>query len=267
VFNHEEAILSTFFGSIIGAYFGYWTNYFYQRTSRPRVTEFGFLWRPGNTPSPHPWDKGDLLKFWFRLGGRNSPGSSSLEIVYIPPDSTLQTENISVFAKWDEAPNPTSEQRLSTGDVIRVFYADRVPATYFLPLRLGRVYTVPILFGTPPIYRNLANGIPQCDTAATKDSLLLFSAWWFDPRRPRPYLVPEVEKAGKLRLVLIGDGLLWERAFSIESLVRRSDVLQRAESDSRQQYLSTVLPCKHQWKEDGSRRTLRAAFLKVLRRS
>ncbi|MCA1606172.1 MAG: hypothetical protein LC775_12035, partial [Acidobacteria bacterium] len=243
-----EAILATLFGSIFGAYLGYWTNLFYQRASRPKVMKFGFLWRPGRALSRHPWDEGDLLKFWFQLGGRNSPRASSLEIVYIPPGSTLEEgDSVSVFGKWDESPNPVAEQVLSNGTVIRTFYADRVPATYFLPLRLGRVYTVPVLFGAPPMRERVANGLPESGAAATKDSLLLFSAWWFDPTRPRPDLVPEVEAEGKLRLVLAGDDLLWEREFPIGSIVRRSGVVDRAESDARQQHLSTVLSSRCQW--------------------
>jgi hypothetical protein len=240
-------VIATLVGALLGALLGYWTNYWFQLRSRPRVKCFGFIWRPGvESRYKHPFDEGDLLKFWFVLNGRSSPGFSSLELVYTPPPSATSRAAISVFAKWDETANPLAEVR-SEDDVQRTFFADRVPATYFIPLRNGRIYTIPVVWGTPAARTAINSDNPLRDAVAQKTELLLFSGWWFDPQRPRPYYVPSVAEDGHLKLILNGEGLCWQREFSVKELVHGSQPVERGESDTRQEALKNLLPEHHRW--------------------
>jgi hypothetical protein len=213
------------------------------------VSYFGFIWRPGvESKYRHSFDEGDLLKFWFSLKGRSSPSFSSLELVYTPPALAEPRVAISVFAKWDETANPLTEQRAATGEVERIFFADRVPATYFIPLRNGRVYTVPVVWGRPAARNSVTSNIPMRDAIANKSELLLFSGWWFDPQRPRPFFVPSISQDGHLKLILNGEGLYWEQEFLVRDLVCLSEPVERGESDTRQETLKNLLPQHHQWK-------------------
>lgn len=233
-------------GSVLGAFLGYWTNHLYQIKSRPKIASYGFLWRPGvDSRYEFPFDDGDLLKFWFVLNGRSSPGASSIELVYKP--SETDASPVSVFAKWDEAANPIAEERTEDG-FTRSFFADRVPSTYFIPLRIGRLYTIPVIWGTPPVRKVMGPDMRMSDAVKQKEELMLFSGWWFDPQRPRPYFVPTVSRDGKIKIILNGEGLHWEDEFLIQDLVGGAALVERGESDTRQELLRHYLPENFQWK-------------------
>lgn len=247
-----DAVIFTLVGSLVGAFLGYWTNYIYQKRSAATVSEFGFIWRPGEPNSVQSFDVGDFVKLWFSLEGRTSPGDCSIELVYTPSSAQAGDDEVTVFAKWDEAPDPTDTSYHPSGAVERTFYGDRVPATYFLPLRLRRLYTVPVLWATPAAYMAVDDDREQSDIIKDKDEILLFSAWWFDPRRPRPYPVREVLRDGKLKVILTGDDLTWEREFLIEDLIEGAGVVRWADSDARQSQLKQILSAGHVWPENRS---------------
>ncbi len=238
-----ETIIPTFVGAFLGALLGYFTNVVYYYRSRPRVGVFGFVWRPGVRGSryKHELDQGDLLKFWFRLKGRTSPGTSTLEIVYYPTEQSRRPE-VSVFAKWDETASPEMDLRREDGTFERSFMSDRVPVTYFLALRIGRVYTVPILWAQPPVSQS-----EYQSEEATRSKMLIFSGWWFDPQRPRPPAVASVSREGRIELILSGEGLRWEHSFTVADLLDRTRDLANAESDSNQSELAEVLPLQYIW--------------------
>lgn len=238
-----ETAIVTFIGAFAGAILGYGTNVLFHRTSRPRIEVFGFVWRPGRQDSrySHEIDQGDLLKFWFRLKGRTNPGTSALEISYYPTQESTDP-TISVFAKWDETANPETEIRRDDGSITRVFSSDRVPATYFLPIRKDRIYTIPIIWAQPP------RDNPE-EGSIIRAKMLLFSGWWFDPQRPRPISVASVSRTGRIELILSGEGLQWQKSFSVADVIARSLDLADANSDAYQTELSRILPRTHRWKE------------------
>jgi len=242
-----DTTILTFMSAFLGAFLGYLTNMIYYYRSRPRIEVFGFVWRPGTEESRHKHkiDQGDLLKFWFRLKGRTSPGACTLEIIYYPTKRSERPE-VSVFAKWDETANPEMELRKEDGTIERLFRGDRVPATYFLALRIGRVYTVPILWAQPRAEDRSGE--------AARSRMLIFSGWWFDPswwsdpQSPRPRPVANVSQEGRIELILSGEGLRWERSFAVAEILDTTNDLAHAESDARQADISEVLPLRYIWK-------------------
>lgn len=216
---------------------------------------FGFVWRPGSRGSSyqhsidlyrHLIDEGDLLKFWFRLKGRTSPGSSTLELTYYPTEGSTRPA-VSVFAKWDETANPEEEIRREDGKIERTFRGNRVPATYFLPLRTGRIYTVPVAWARPPAYERE----DPTNSTEIRSEMLLFSGWWFDPQRPRPWPVQSISRIGRIQLILSGEGLHWSHSFSVAELVDTTEDLIGAESDAHQADVSQVLPRSYVWNSTG----------------
>jgi hypothetical protein len=232
--------VAAFVGAVLGGVASYLVAITFFYRSRPRPQEWGWLWRPGNEGSPyeHEIDEGDLLKFWFRLKGRSSPGTTSLEIIYTPQDGK---EVVSVFAKWDERANPESETRGPEGPR-RTFHADRVPDTYYLPVSLGRIYTVPIVWRTPRhAYDDRGDDIVWVGSRPSNEQLLLFSGWWFDTSTARPSIVPTLCEDAFVDLVLSGSGFHWEQRFELKELVEKSPPILDAESDAAQEKLQRRL--------------------------
>jgi hypothetical protein len=114
-------------------------------------------------------------------------------------------------------------------------------------LRNGRVYTVPVVWGTPAAYKRTSGDVTLEEAVREKDALLLFSGWWFDPQRPRPYLVPEVASTGSIKVILSGEEFHWQQEFPVGRLAEESRPVERGESDARQETLIDLLPEQHMW--------------------
>lgn len=167
-------------GILIGFVLGVVSPYVVDRLWRPRVRAVAFVRDAG-------FNLGPLYKLRFTLRGRSVPGFCCLRIEW---------SGGSVFAKWDEAPNPLA------GDDPNRFRPELVPATFFQPLFLRRQYTVPILI-------------------EREGRVEVFSGWWFG--RPVGYGPdPAVARGETIRLTLLGGGFEWSRDFTVDQVLRAS---------------------------------------------
>ena len=141
---------------------------------RPRVKQYVF--------KKSDFNLGPLYKLHFTLRGRANPGLCCLRIEW---------SGRSVFAKWDETPNP-----LERDDPSR-FVPELVPSTYYLPLLVKHPYAVPIVIEH--------NGQRE-----------VFSGWWFGRGRFDPD--PAIPVGAKIRLTLTGGDLHWTEEFSLEEV-------------------------------------------------
>ena len=124
---------------------------------------------------------GNLYKLKFKVKGKNSPGLSRI---------TINWFGESVFAKWDETPNPLRNDS--------EFRPELVPATYDQPLFNGQEYLVPLIIENNGEYE-------------------IFSGWWFG--KDKGYgPSPKIDSSTKIKVTLSGAGLKWCKKFTINDL-------------------------------------------------
>jgi hypothetical protein len=185
-------------GGLLGGAVGYGANRIQQIAERPRIKQFGFLKR---VPE---YENGDLYKVWFRLGGRQGPGSSSMEITYYEPGCAP----VSSFAKFDEASIPFGPDGR--------YWPHMVPLTYQQVLHTGRIYTVPLIH-------------------SSNDGLYIFNGWWYgrdaDHYNESAFKISGV---GNLDIVLSGDGLRWHKRVTVSELISKAPSAPYADSGDKQ---------------------------------
>lgn len=168
-FNLPLDLASTVAGGIVGFVLVFVVDWI----KRPRIQFLGFSSAQANF--------GKLYKFRFRLKGLSPPGLSRL---------TISWSDKTVFAKWDETPNPLERDDWSR------FRPELVPATYDQPLFCGSEYAVPVI-----IERDGSHEI--------------FSGWWFG--KDSGYGPdPGVNKQDHIKLTLSGAGLSWAKEFTVD---------------------------------------------------
>lgn len=171
-FKFPLDLLSTLAGGIVG----FVLVFVVDLVKRPRVRLLGFAAVPANF--------GTLYKLRFTLRGCTEPGLCRVTIHWCCK---------SVFAKWDEAPNPLESDDLSK------FKPELVPATYDQPVFFNHEYSVPVVI-------------------EKEDKREIFSGWWFG--RNNGYGPdPSVESSAEIRITLSGAGLSWSRAFTLAEIV------------------------------------------------
>ena len=151
---------------------------------RPRVKEYTFVEEKANF--------GTIYKLSFTLKGRSQPGLCALTIEW-----GTDKERTSVFAKWDETPNPLE------GDKLEGFRPELVPSTFYQPLFLGRPYSVPVLI-------------------KAKDSYDVFSGWWFGKDcgyGPNPW----VGRCDNLSLTLVGGKFSWTKSVTVDKIIELAE--------------------------------------------
>jgi len=149
---------------------------------RPRVRKVRFVLENSNF--------GTLYKLCFTLRGRSQAGLCALAIEWGQAD--LRT----VFAKWDETPNPLEN------DDLTAFRPELVPNTFYQPLFLGRPYRVPVLIQSNSAFE-------------------IFSGWWFGKDQgygPDPI----VSKSHLIRLTLTGGNFSWSKSLPVPEIVNQA---------------------------------------------
>lgn len=145
-----------------------------------------------------------LVKLEFRLRGRRlfgrlevahpSPGFCALEISAGCDES--------VFAKWDETPNPVVNDE---------YRPELAPQTYYQPLFLERTYLVPIL--AVHVRDDALNTSDAAITVGDVTGVEIFSSKWFE--RFDPYQTQREDRwrigsiENELTLHLVGNGVAW----------------------------------------------------------
>ena len=166
-------LVSTLAGGIVGFLLVFIIHFI----KKPRMKVLGFEQVSVNF--------GTLYKLRFKIKGLSSPGICRLRVSW---------SDKSVYAKWDESPNPLEDDDLSK------FKPELVPGTFDQPLFRGIKYSVPI------VIENNANRE-------------VFSGWWFGKKigyGPNPRL----EKGFNLKLTLYGAGLSWTRSFTEKEICK-----------------------------------------------
>ncbi|MCU7905914.1 MAG: hypothetical protein KZQ76_08650 [Candidatus Thiodiazotropha sp. (ex Epidulcina cf. delphinae)] len=172
IFKFPLDLLSTLAGGVVGFVLVFVVDW----VRRPRVKFLGFAVVESNF--------GDLYKLRFQLRGCVEPGLCRM---------TIQWCCKSVFAKWDETPNPLENDNLSK------FKPELVPATYDQPLFFKHEYAVPLVI-------------------KNEGKSEIFSGWWFGKDKgygPDPGIYPGTE----IRVVLSGGGLSWSKTITLAELV------------------------------------------------
>ncbi len=177
------AILS---GALLGGFVGLGLVYLIDWLSRPKVGRFELV-------RDETFNLGTLYKLQFTLKGRAQPGTCALSIGW---------KGHSVFAKWDETPNP-----LENDDPTR-FRPELVPSTYYQPLFLNKIYRVPVIIKSN-IKRN------------QRDEYQVFSAWWFGWARGYGS-DPSLQITDQITLTLSGGTFTWSKTFPISDIVKAS---------------------------------------------
>jgi len=160
-------LVSTIGGGVVGLFLVYLVDWI----RKARIKYIGFKKAHATF--------GTLYKLHFIVKGRRSPGICRMQIRW---------DGKSVFAKWDENPNPLDR------DVLGAFRAELVPSTFDQTLFNGEEYFVPVV---------IENG-------ATRK---VFSGWWFGHQLgygPDPTL----REGFSIDIVLIGTDIKWSRQFS-----------------------------------------------------
>lgn len=138
---------------------------------------------------------GELYKIKLRISSRRffvkvrHPGQASLKISW---------RGNTVFAKWDESPNPLKADRLVN------FIPEAVPSTYYNNLFAGNTYLVPVMH-------------------KDKAGLSIFSGWWFGRDLgygPDPTLR---NNNADIKLELISANAEWYKTLTVKDLVRDTE--------------------------------------------
>jgi hypothetical protein len=175
-----DLLIGFILGIIASVIATYWVTWLW----RPKVKDGGFKKEDFNLG-------GKLFKLQFTLKGRSAPGTCCLEIRW-QKNKVLNK----VFAKWDETPNP------STDDTPNGFQPSMVPATYYQPLIPGRGYAVPILIEQDGGYE-------------------IYSGWWWGKNKgygPDP----KVTKGTVITITLTGNSLNWSRVLTVGDILARA---------------------------------------------
>lgn len=166
-------LASALAGGVVGFFLVYIVNWLW----RPKVRTLGWARVPVNF--------GTLYKLRFTVKGRLSPGLCALEIEW---------NGRTVFAKWDETPNPLEQDDPSR------FRPELVPGTYYQPLFTDREYIVPIVIERDDICQ-------------------VFSSWWFGWGNGYGS-DPTVNRRTDIRLTLAGGDLRWSATFRVDDIIR-----------------------------------------------
>ncbi len=127
---------------------------------------------------------GELYKVVFTLKGNESPGICSCEIVV--GDKVR-------FAKWDEAPNPLLDDKLSK------FVPEKVPQTFHQNLYVNKVYRLPIIV---------------CENR----KYYVFDGWWFG-RNKGYYEMTSLSGEDPIKIVIRGEKFYWEKIICLNKVV------------------------------------------------
>jgi hypothetical protein len=159
---------------IAGGIVGFLLVFLVDLIKKPRVKFIGFIKSPSNF--------GELHKIKFKLNGVSSPGLSRMTISWC---------GNSVFANWDESPNPLHDDS--------EFRAELVPATYDQPIFNGNEYSVPLIIQNNGRYE-------------------IFSGWWFGRESGYGPKNIEIDSSTEIRVTLCGSGLVWTKEFTLNDL-------------------------------------------------
>lgn len=182
-FQFPIDLASAFIGGLIGLALVLIFEFF----TKPRIYPWDWKFIKEDFNLGFSADPGINYKIIFKISGLRSPGFCEVKIRWCG--------NI-VRAKWDEAPNPLSN------DNPKLFTPELVPQTYLNTVMLKEFYSVPI-FNIDP-----------------NNKITIFDGWWFGKRLGLPYGPhPEVNKNAKVEISIKGNELDWNKEFHIANII------------------------------------------------
>jgi len=146
-----NAILGGFVGFILVWVVDFWKN--------PKIKFDGFQKVKVNF--------GTLYKIKVKISGHINPGLSVINIKW---------KDGSVYAKWDENPNPLKDDSLNN------FIPEMVPQTFYQNTFCGKTYLLPILHEDK------------------NNKVTVFSGWWFGKDKGYGASVPELINISEIQL-------------------------------------------------------------------
>ena len=119
---------------------------------------------------------GVLYKILIKIDGYVHPGLSRIDISW---------RGGSVFANWDENPNPLKN------DCFDNFVPELVPQTFFQNTFCGKIYSVPILH----------------EESDESKKITVFSGWWFGRNKGYKESVPELVDDSEIQIEFLSQNV------------------------------------------------------------